>query len=262
MPTKEIHFFDRAENYSKGFDWYESFFQECGKSKLVGEATPDYFYTRPEDSRPGLCPPMIHDYVPDAKFIVLFREPVDRAISAYYHHIQKGRISPVWPLKNAMYQANILSMGFYDEHIDNWLEYFDRDRFLFLFFETNVVTNKDETLRSVFDFLDIDSFTPSYDLQKKKNARRSHFFMRMRHIYPKALQYVNYFDHLPTVVRNYIERIAHISVTDKEKRALTRQYASHVQRLQENYDLTLPDSWVALHSSHTSNKEVHVPTTD
>ena len=244
VPKKEIHFFDNADNYAKGYAWYERFFRGCPDAASVGEATPNYFYARPSERRPGICPALIHDCAPNARFIVLFRDPVERAISAYYHNIQVGRISPAWPLEHAKYQANILTTGYYDEHLGAWLRYFDRDQFLVLFFERHILQRKEHTLRSVYDFLGVDSAFYPPGMDEKKNPRRSHIFMRMRHFYPRVLPYLDYLEYLPTAVTTYLERMAHISVTPEEKQELVRRYAPHVRRLRDEFGLDVPASWL------------------
>ena len=83
--AKELHFFDL--HYGRGAAWYRSQFPllaSVKKDSLVGEATP-YYLCHPH------APKRIHGLVPDVKLIVLLRDPVDRAISHYFHEVKKGR---------------------------------------------------------------------------------------------------------------------------------------------------------------------------
>jgi len=41
---KEIHFFDRQQNFDKGIDWYKGHFEEIPHKQFVGEKTPDYLW--------------------------------------------------------------------------------------------------------------------------------------------------------------------------------------------------------------------------
>jgi len=72
--NKEVHFFDR--HYEKGFDWYESHFEEHTNQKIVGEVTPNYMYQ-------DLFLERVYNYFDKLKVIVLIRNPVERVIS---HH--------------------------------------------------------------------------------------------------------------------------------------------------------------------------------
>src|SRR5215213_2627672 len=67
---KEVHFFDRY--YNKGIDWYLANFPLRGEFPIVGEASP-YYVFHPD------VPERILAAVSQAKFIVLLRNPVDRA---------------------------------------------------------------------------------------------------------------------------------------------------------------------------------------
>ncbi len=77
---KEIHFFDFK--YNKGLNWYKSNFDNT--KKITGEATPNYFFY------PNACE-RIYEHLPGIKLIVLLRNPVERAISHYYHNIKVKR---------------------------------------------------------------------------------------------------------------------------------------------------------------------------
>lgn len=74
---KEVHYFDREDRFRKGDKWYESFFvNRKGADELLFEASPSY-----------LCrekvPERLNNYNQDLKFIVMLRDPIDRAYSAW-----------------------------------------------------------------------------------------------------------------------------------------------------------------------------------
>lgn len=76
---KEIHFFDQDANYRKGSFWYHLHFphvDEITLETLAFEATPYYLYYPPVAQR-------IYEYDPHLKLIILLRNPVDRAYSAW-----------------------------------------------------------------------------------------------------------------------------------------------------------------------------------
>ena len=89
---REVHFFDLA--YGLGLNEYRSHFplsrqimlrsKTLGKPVLTGESSPYYLF-HPH------CPRRIHDTIPEAKLIVVLRDPVDRAYSHYTHNRRKGR---------------------------------------------------------------------------------------------------------------------------------------------------------------------------
>ena len=85
---KEVYFFNEDKRYSKGTAWYERFFNGYEQNSIHFEATPEYLYYPKAAVR-------IHQHYPDAKIIVLMREPIARAYSAwnmYYQWALKGFI--------------------------------------------------------------------------------------------------------------------------------------------------------------------------
>jgi hypothetical protein len=44
LASEEVHFFNLEQNYRRGFDWYESRFEEGTGRKAVGEKTPNYMW--------------------------------------------------------------------------------------------------------------------------------------------------------------------------------------------------------------------------
>lgn len=86
---KEVHFFDN--NYSRGESWYRSHFPtmmekvwqaRLGYPVLSGEASPYYMF-HPH------APRRMAEMIPDAKLIVLLRDPVERAYSHHAHNVRK-----------------------------------------------------------------------------------------------------------------------------------------------------------------------------
>jgi hypothetical protein len=84
--AKEAHHYGSVDDDSVGGDTYRRFFRDWNGERLVGEATPNYLYD-PESQR------QISANVPDLRAIVVLRNPVDRAYSAYWHAVRSGDAS-------------------------------------------------------------------------------------------------------------------------------------------------------------------------
>lgn len=90
--TKEVHFFDTQ--YERGLRWYRSHFptraevdhheQALQRRVVTGEASPYYLF-HPH------APDRMVETLPDARLIVLLRDPVARAYSHYRHMVKKQR---------------------------------------------------------------------------------------------------------------------------------------------------------------------------
>jgi hypothetical protein len=76
---KEPHFFDIIENFINGLQWYEQTYFRQANRKIISDFTPSYFF---DDDAPKR---IFESLGRDIKFLVIIRNPVDRAYSHYLH---------------------------------------------------------------------------------------------------------------------------------------------------------------------------------
>ena len=70
---KEIHYFDKK--HYPDHEWYKNKFPEIN-GKITGESSPSYLFL-------PFVPYRIKETIPGCKFIIILRNPVDRAYSQY-----------------------------------------------------------------------------------------------------------------------------------------------------------------------------------
>jgi Sulfotransferase domain len=167
---KEVHFYDRA--YKKGMSWYLAHFPERGIFPLVGESSPSYLF-HPK------VPERIQHTLPEAKLIVLLRNPIDRAYSQYQmrlrrvgtnsfeadldHEFERLKMSsgPLGPEKG---EHAYLARGHYAEQLERWFAVFPREQLLILQSET-FFAQPGIGLAQTLAFLDLRSWQPAdYDV--------------------------------------------------------------------------------------------------
>jgi hypothetical protein len=190
MPKKkEIHFFNKKSNYEKGIEWYEEYFRNCSAS-VRGEATPNYLWTSEdpdeiqESGRVKDIPKVVYESYPELNFIVSLRNPVDRAISAYRTLIRGGYVSPRKNIDEVAHRHGILSMGEYQRHIERWLEYFHKSKFLFILFGKNIKQGRKKTIKRIYNFLGVDDeFTPE-NIDVRKHPSLGTFYETILHYAP------------------------------------------------------------------------------
>jgi hypothetical protein len=152
--TKEVHFFD--VNYERGVDWYRGHFptaayvraigRRTGMRPTTGEASPYYLY-HPR------APYRLADMLPDAKLIVMLRDPVSRLVSHYHHEVSLGHEDQPFQraielesdrlageeeriLREPTYHSyahqhhSYFARGLYADQLERWLSVFPRERFL------------------------------------------------------------------------------------------------------------------------------------
>jgi Sulfotransferase domain len=79
---KEVEYFSRR--YARGERWYRAHFAlSFGRPRLVFEATPDYLFHPLAAERAAVV-------VPEARLVVMLRDPVARAWSHYHHMVDLG----------------------------------------------------------------------------------------------------------------------------------------------------------------------------
>jgi hypothetical protein len=199
---REIHYFNLERHYDRGIVWYEQFFSPGDGKLWVGEKTPNYLWVTPNkiSSKFGNHLPNVHknlyEALPNAKLIVVLRNPVERAISALNHYRRQGQISPLDRVDDILLgkkqhlaeMFGILSMGYYYRHIKAYFDCFDPSQLLILIFEEDIAIDPAIALKKVCNFLEIDD-----SFEFKDRSRQFNTFTDIR--IGEAL--FNYFNPLP-----------------------------------------------------------------
>ena len=181
---KEIYFFS-TNLYNKGIHWYRAHFPfQYSSNQLTFEASTDYIFV-PKAAE------LIYRCLPDVKLILLLRNPVDRAISHYFHQTQRYRerlsilealayennripsskalMERVTNIQNYKKDPYIVfsykSRGLYIEQVKKFLQYFPKER-LFIVNSEKLYSQPDYVMKQIYHFLGIESnyivkdFTP------------------------------------------------------------------------------------------------------
>ncbi|MAG85992.1 MULTISPECIES: sulfotransferase family protein [Leeuwenhoekiella] len=197
---KETHFFDKDELYNEGLDWYYHRFFSNSENKIKGEITPDYLFF--EDALRRIA----NDLPKELKIIVVFRNPVDRAISHYQMSKRRGYES--LSLTKALKEENdritkgyfeksnfsYITRGLYAKQYKILLNFFDKKQILPLIFETEIKQNLNLTLEKITSFINVSTF--DFDTQIQSNSSKSSlfpFFSRFIMKPPKFVQVISRF---------------------------------------------------------------------
>ena len=163
---KEVNFFNIDSNFNQGKAYYQSKFHKYYnpfKKHITFEATPEYLYL------PSV-PKRIHEFDKNLKLIIVFREPADRAYSAWNmfkklhslgrvpnvieqsyidgipNNLKSTLFGEVFPSfeevialekaymksENGFIEPSFLRRGLYAEQVLRYMEHFDKEQFLFL----------------------------------------------------------------------------------------------------------------------------------
>jgi hypothetical protein len=180
--VKEVTYFSQSKLYKKGEDYYHSFFSKVNNEKIIASA---YVHMLPCSE----CIQRVKKYNPNMKFVIMLRDPIDRAYSAYNYALKNG-----WENKNNSFEDSIklelnrvknekydlmyFENGLYHKHIKGWQKHFPKEKFL-LIKDTDLRDNVNDVLNEIFVFL---------ELKKTNSINTSKEFNKAGVVHSKILQ--------------------------------------------------------------------------
>lgn len=177
---KEPHFFVGPEHIGDAvqqvddLDEYEGLFDSA--FAVRGEASPSYSAYPMHTG----APERIKELIPDAKFIYLVRDPIDRTVSHYLHRVaMEGERRP---LREALGDFSDISLPYvypslYASQLERYLTHFRQERILVID-QADLLADRREALRETFAFLSVDDTFYSSELDTELGTSRE------RRIYP------------------------------------------------------------------------------
>ena len=138
MPgDKDFEHFSYVGNLNDAaFERYCARFDLAAPGQLAGDANAAYFWTRtgsawsrqPDSFNPDI-PRSVRAFCgADLKLVLMLRDPVERAVSAYLHHVRHGAITYGTSILDRSLPLGIVDMGFYRTHLRNWLAAYPREQ--------------------------------------------------------------------------------------------------------------------------------------
>ena len=174
-PVKEPNFFcseeqERLDSKSvTRIEAYVDLFKGVSDEKAVGEASHCYLYEPEAAAR-------IRQYVPDAKFVAILRNPVDRAYSHFLHMVRNGT-EPLTDFAQVLRREetgavpergfeDYIGRGRYYEQLTRYFDVFDRKQVKVYLYE-ELSEAPIDTLQDTFRFLGVDdTFVPDVSLRR------------------------------------------------------------------------------------------------
>ncbi len=190
-PLKEPAYFVKDEG-NNDFDEYVSLFKDAGDAIAIGEATTGYLFD--EDA-----PYAIKEHFPDAKIIIILRNPVDMAYS-YWRYTRgiggnesksfeqaisaneiKYRNTEEFRRKAINWWGSYLYLerASYYGQVKRYLDVFGRDRVMVYIFE-EFIKSHEVSYKDIFTFLGVDTdFTPDFRVSNEGVELRSEFIKKL-----------------------------------------------------------------------------------
>jgi hypothetical protein len=172
--NKETHYFSHDDLYTKNLsDYFKMFPNNINQSKIIGEIDPEYLCSKNAGKR------IYNDLGPDIKFIVLLRDPFNRAYSQYLMSKRRGfeTLDFKEAILNEKQRTNDIfgklyfsygSRSLYCQQLKTFLKYFDVSKFMFVRFEDDFLDNKLDTITKINAFLGLEPFNYDLDIDVNK----------------------------------------------------------------------------------------------
>lgn len=186
---KELRYF----NYNPpriSLNSYLKFFEE-GKGKICGEGTPDYL-------RSEFAPQAIYDFNPDAKIIIMLREPVDLLQSFHAQLLWNGKSEEEPDFQKAMaleserrqgrnipkkcrnpealYYRDVVK---FTQQVSRYFQVFGKEKVQIILFD-DFIKNTAKVYQETLDFLEVSSnFQTNFNVINSRKKIRSKFLQTL-----------------------------------------------------------------------------------
>lgn len=176
-PVKEPHYFSGDVGFwlkKRGvypifdnFEKYKMLFKNVKNERAIGEASTPYLYSK-------VAAKEIYKFNPNAKIIIILRNPVHRAFSHWVMNYTFFRERDLFSekikkkSKNKFWRINpIIDCGLYYNQIKRYMDVFPRKNVLILYFY-DLKKNPERVMRKIFKFLGVRQVKIK-DIDKKYN---------------------------------------------------------------------------------------------
>ena len=177
---KEPHFFDIPSVYKNGISWYsKTYFDQVMNEACIGDFSPTYLFESQAPER------IFNDLGENVKFIIILRNPVERAYSHYLHskrdeHEHMSFREALSSEKNrsnkqedylSYLRFSYIEQGMYSHMLNRYFSLFPKENFLIINFEKEFVNQRSELIDKIFNFLEINKEDIFIDILSNKASK-------------------------------------------------------------------------------------------
>ena len=231
---------------------YFGLFDEAGKEKVIGEASHAYL-SNPASAR------ILKALFPYAKFVIILRNPADRAYSLYHHmrragfekanSFEKALVEEEWRVRSQDFKSRCnhyyynylyFRSGCYGEQIDRYFSLFSETQFLILTLD-QLKESQEASIGKIFRFLDVsDEFVPDFKTQNmgSKTSR----FPLIQYYWRTRLCGIGMLGGLCGRILNKINVIDVLEMNSETREKLLLRYEPDLARLRESTGITFKGS--------------------
>lgn len=151
--VKETFFFDKR--YHRGTTWYEGHFEVTDRTKVCVEIAPSLF------AKPEAIQRVAKD-LPGVKVVCTLRDPVDRAVSHYFHYLKAGNPDIGFAAMCNLY-PDIVESGRYPQYLAEWENAVGKEQLIILAYD-QIRSAPESFCAELCNVIGIDYAAPSPDI--------------------------------------------------------------------------------------------------
>jgi Sulfotransferase family len=228
---------------------YARLFQNVRDEKAIGEASAAYLWSETAAAN-------IHSRLPQARIIMILRDPAERAYSQYLHQLASGLTRQAFRehlqqcIRNTDRKIGILypflEIGFYSQQVKRYLDLFPRDNIRILWYE-EAWREPSRLLADLFQFLNVDA-TFSPDTSRRELARRAPRLVTAHYLLMKSGVWRPLQALVPASLRPGIRNLAFrrgssLPLDPKDRQYLVDYYREDIEKLAALLDTDL-SAWL------------------
>lgn len=153
-------------------DEYTSHFEDATSEHVaIGEISTSYLHW-------SGTPQRIHAVLPESRFFVSLRHPVDQVYSHYWHLRRQNFHQSARPRPESfeealeLYPEELLCPARYSEHLTRWFQVFDEDQ-IYIIFHDDIKAKPGGVISGLFGFLGVSTtFEPAFLNESSTRTRR------------------------------------------------------------------------------------------
>lgn len=242
---KETEFFNWR--YRRGWSWFRTHFDHYDGETAIGEASTRTMPT-------AEAPARIAERIPEVKLVFVLRDPIERAYSAFWYYLTQGILCPSEDfgtfIRNEGHplRQEIVHYGFYDQHLDRFLQQFDRYQILLIRYR-DLRNQSEEQLRRVYRFIGVEELDIRPDTENVTQYPASQLLYSAAHRSWKSIEQV-FSRWTPTVSESIRQRGRDLflstdrpSLSSADRRYLEKIYIPTAEAIEADFDLDV-SHWI------------------
>ena len=236
----------RWRAYLRDEKLYSALFAPALATQVTGEASVSYLYSTKAAEN-------IHTAKPNAKIIMILRNPIERSWSHFLMEVRLGIVDPSFKdafestakIQHPLWGNNplFLHAGLYNEQIKRYQKLFNQSQLHIIIYD-NYRNNPQEVLKKVYLFLGVDPAKADLSIAlKRNNEARTGVLDKAIPSGSLKVKFRKFAKRLGihSLLKNILTKPSYRKPNEAEKNLLTAHFSNEIEELEKTLNLDLSD---------------------